>query len=281
MRTLVTGIATRLNASGRYAGPTGYRPLLRRADAETAAPIGGVEAAVGYGRYRANGSPPYLALIVVADWDTSTAVAAVEQGVNRSPRRNASFVRDAAAAGTVYRPTTNLSLRIGVLERGYVIGTPSAVRHALAVDRGDRGALGGELRGAYDDTANGALRYAARVPNGSLPDTDGLGEDAIPVPERVSGATVTANGTVEVTARIHASTADDASLFADLARARGAYVESSDPDVNAALDNLTVERTGTRVTVTYAVPADTASDHAVGVVDRAAVRRLARIARRS
>lgn len=281
-RTLVEGITTRLHESDRYAGPTGYRPLLRRANSETSAPLEAVETTVGYGRIPENGTAPYGAIIVVADWDAPTAVGAVERAVNRSPLRNASFVQKEVATGTVYRPSTNLSLRIGVLDDGYAVGTPTAVRHALAVDRGDRAALGGPLRSAYDSTRDGAIRYAAAVPNGSLSTgADRYGIDAIPEPEHVSGATVAANGTVEVTARIHASTADDAHDLEDLIRARDILLKTTDPEVDAALDNLTVDRTDTRVTVTYAAPADTAGAHAVGVVDRGAVRTIARLARSS
>lgn len=281
-RTFAEGVATRLNASGRYAGPTRYRPLLTQVDDRTVAPLDAVDAVIGYGRFPANGSIRYAAVIVVAEWEPRTAVAAVEQGVNRSAFRNTSFVRDEIATGTVYRPTTDLPLRLGVLDGAYVVGFPTAVRDAVAVDRGKRPALSGPLRAAYRGTDDGAIRFAARVPNGTLAaraNRAGLGE--LPSVGRVSGHTATANGTVRATIRLHATTADDAAELDDLVESGIVLgrTQTADPDVRAALGNLTVERRDARVAVTYEAPAGAASGHAVGVVDRAVVRRIDRLAR--
>jgi len=237
-------------------------------DGETVAP-GAAEAAA-----------QYSGTWFTAGWSEDDLVAAVQEGSDEITLES-----DTYNGYTIYEPSSTggetpseggmeaPTAWLGVIGDGeYVTGTEEAVSDALDVDAGDMDSVGNDLRDAYSGVRGGLVKTATTVPENlpedSLPDGT-VGEEDVEIdPARLQelqgGALVlyTDDDEMGLSASMTAETEEAAQHVVDIIDALIISMEKAleetgqtatpPEDLVAALEDISVDRNGTSVSVSYA-----------------------------
>lgn len=258
IREVVDAYLERRAESPFYRGPTSTAEALDRFENETGLDPERAHRVTTFSKYdeeTGRGAAEYSATIVRSDWTEEEVVSAIER------RRDVSLQATDYKGATLYEPVRRATLPawVAVLGDGtYVIGTERAVKDVVDVDRGEAEPLSGELKGAFQGTRSGYVRFAARVPEERVPDrglgaASGVNTSRVRAVEIVSGAYFSGGNTLGTETTFHATDEDTARDVEDVTRgslslARGLTKEA---DVKAALRDVEVTRDGRRVTITY------------------------------
>ncbi|MFD1512340.1 hypothetical protein [Halomarina rubra] len=264
-------LETQAESSPNYDGPESYTELIEDAEEESAdsdLSLDGFHEAVVFGDTASTGfgGEQYVGVLVRADWTP-------EEVVNASESEFTTYEETTVKGYTVYEPNETSqfgsSEQIGVVEDGvYVIGTPDVVRDTLAVAAGDESSFDGELREQYDSTQDGYFQFAMEVPQQQIPDS-AYENSGAPINTNVfadvryvSGAYYTDGDTVGMAVGMATDAESDAEDIQEVTDGGISLLKGTVENETAkeTLDDVTIERDGTRVTLTFEQTADEMSE---------------------
>jgi len=198
---------------------------------------------------RSNGSA-YRARLVETDWRPADVAAAVEA------RHGAALSRGEYRGAPLYAGD---GLAVAALdERRVAVGTPTAVRDAVDVARGERAAVSGPLGEAFAREA-GYVRFAYRFEPATVPRYVPFVSDAVRDVERVSGSYALERSRLAVRTNVTTEDAAAARAVEGILRAGVTFyrVESGNETMRRELDAVRIARHGRAVRVSHAAaPAD-------------------------
>jgi hypothetical protein len=255
-RTLANTVFESLaNASESYDGPENVEGGLTEAQNTSGVDITEVDAVTSFSASSESGE--YSGAIVETSLSESAFVSATAEN------RPYNFTESAYNGQTLYEPTEvprfETPTYIGVLGDGvYVTGTEDAVKDAIDTSVGDADPLGGDVLAAYEETADGFIRFASAVPQEELP-TEAANR-SVPVDTRVfetvtmvSGSHTAEGESVGLTVHLQTESGADASDVRDATDGAvslaSAYV--SDEQAQEQLRNIEVTKDGSMVTIDY------------------------------
>jgi len=193
-------------------------------------------------------------IVVHGDWDEATVVETARTDGGRE-------LTEATYNGkTVYRPANDTTggQWIGVLGDGqYVFGTEAAVTDTIDATTGDGTRFGGKLRTGYDDTRDGLVTFAVRVPTGQIPERVGAGPGIELTRYRqvavVSGSYYSKTNGAGVELRLLANSSEAAQDVEDVTSGGLATLEltTGNESVEQNIDAIEVEREGNSVVLSY------------------------------
>lgn len=239
--------------------PENFEALKAELENETGLALEDLHTLTAFSKYSDNGSgvTRYSATILDADWSESELVAAIETNSDTE------LVASEENGVTVYKPEETPMFGepqwVGVLGDGtYVAGTPAAVTDVINVTNGDADALSGDLKQTFQETRNGHVKFAARIPQDAIP-AESLGQGtnlntgAFNSVEMVSGAYYTDGNSMGVEVQFHATTESAARDIRDVTEGSVSLASGmvEVDEVKETLRNVEVTQDGATVTVTY------------------------------
>ncbi|MFC5969987.1 hypothetical protein ACFPYI_01450 [Halomarina salina] len=266
-------LETQANASERYDGPESYEEAMEAVENDSASgdlSADGFHEAVVFGNTNSTGvastGDQYNGVIVSSDWST-------DEFVNATESEYRPYEETTVNGYTVYKPNESAAFgtdqHIGVIDDGvYVVGSPGAVNDTLAVAAGDGSSFGGELREQYDATHDGFLQFAMEIPQQQIPDAayentgSGLEMNVFSDVRYVSGSYYSEGDSVGLTVGMNAGGSENAKDVQDVTEGGVAVLRGGIENETAkeALRDVTVERDGSRVSLTFEQPVDEVAD---------------------
>lgn len=200
------------------------------------------------------GASESTATILRTDWNEDEFVDAMEDesGVTLS--------KTAYEGVTVYEPQEDPALAtasswVAVLDDGtYVVGTQSAVTDTVDVHNGAAEPIDGDLLSAFEETRNGYIRFAFRLPEERIPARSGQFDTSeLRDVSMVSGAYYTSSNSLGVDVTMHATSESAASDIEDVLGGAISLLRGTtqNEEFKEALRDVEVTRDGTTVTVSY------------------------------
>lgn len=234
-----------------YDGPTTKGEALDVFTEETGLNLDQAELAVGFGKYESADTGGYSGLWFRADWSSEAVVEALT-----TEYRN--YTEGDYNGSTVYEPDHDYGGSwLGIpASNAYVLGTETAVKETIDVADGEMDSVGGTLVDAYSSVRDAPFKFVSTVPSDSLPQRPFQIGDSSVDPQRfadvehVAGATYHEDDVVGITLTLFAGDGDDAATIRDALEGAiaGAKGSVADETINDALEEITVERDGTKVT---------------------------------
>jgi hypothetical protein len=264
-------------AAPNYAGPEDYEAVMDDLEENTAngsLDADGFEEAVVFGKTPAasagvvatDGTEQYTGVLVASSWDT-------EAFVNESEAGGQDYEETTVEGETVYvpeeAPEYGTATHIGVVGDGtFVVGTPEVVEDTMAVVAGEADAFGGDLREQFDATEDGYLQFAMAVPQDDIPEGAyentgaGLNTNVFAEVGYVTGAYYADGDTVGMAVGMATGDAEDAKTLQDVTDGGISLLSGMTTNETASdtLDDVSVDREGSRVTLTYEAPVDDVSE---------------------
>lgn len=239
------------------AGPSNTSQALSEFENETGLDPNAADEIVAFSRQ--NGPDPavdeqYAGFIVHADWDNDRVIETVR---NES---QTTYEETTVDGQTVYRPTGTLSSSTEwfapIGDGQFVWGTERAVTDALNVSNGDAESFDGDLRAAYDDTREGLITFAVRVPTEQVPAGSGASQVDVSQYRKVSvvtGSYYTESNAAGVEARMIANSSSEARDVQDVTDGALSVASGSvqNETVKETLRSVEVTRDGDTVVVSY------------------------------
>lgn len=243
------------NASDAYDGPENATEAITEAQNSSGVDITEIDDVTTFSASSQSGE--YSGAIIETSLSESAFVSATAEN------RPYNFTETSYNGQTLYEPTEvprfETPTYIGVLADGvFVTGTEDAVKDAIDTTVGDADQIGGDVLAAYEETADGYVRFASAVPQDQLP-TEAANR-SVPVDTRVfesvtmvSGSHTAEGESVGLTVKLQTATEADASDVRDATDGAvslaSAYV--SDEQAQDQLRNIEVTKEGTVVTIDY------------------------------
>lgn len=255
-RTLANTVFDSLaNTSDSYDGPENATEAITEAQNTSGVDVTKIDDVTTFSASSQSGE--YSGAIVETSLSEQAFVSATAEN------RPYNFTETTYNGQTVYEPTEvprfETPTYIGVLADGvYVTGTEDAVKDAIDTSVGDAEQIGGDVLAAYEETADGYVRFASAVPRDQLP-TEAANR-TVPVDTRVfetvtmvSGSHTADGESVSLTVKLQTATEAEASDVRDATDGAislaSAYV--SDDQAKDQLRNIEVTKDGTVVTMDY------------------------------
>lgn len=200
----------------------------------------------------------YGGVIVHADWDRAAVLETARNGTT-------TYERTSYNGQTVLKPVSGNASEVqwvGVLDSGqYVLGSEAAVKDTIDVAAGDAAGFGGKLRTAYEDTRPGLVRFAFAVPDESVPsgETGSVDTESFQDVDTVAGSYYTTATGAGVEVRLVAAGPQSARDVEDVTNGLRAIASGTveNETTEAALRQVSIERSGSTVTVSYEQSVDT------------------------
>lgn len=207
----------------------------------------------------------YFGMVLTGSWSTDEFVTTMK---NESSYE---YSEETYNGHTVHVPDSEYaSSTIGVLKDGkFVVGSEAAVKDAIDVAEGDVESIDGPVRDKFETTREGHLRYAMsvpqeRIPAGQIGDDSQFNTDVFNKVTVVSGSGYTTSDSVGLTVRMTFSAESAAgnakSIIKGATQMYRGVVSDNATKTLLSEEHLTVEQSGSDVTVTSENSVDTLSD---------------------
>jgi hypothetical protein len=189
----------------------------------------------------------YRGTVVDAAWSPDDVVAA------HGAAHGVAYAAEGHRGRTVHVPDGESAPHVGVVAEGtYAVGSRAAVEDVLAVDAGDRSAVGDPVRRAFRGTRDAPVRYAGETPawlegDLSLPSGDALDLDPFLATATVAGSASGPGDDRRATTTVRA---DDGGAASAVESVLARYVVAVE-GTGRLLAGATVERDGTDVVVRH------------------------------
>jgi hypothetical protein len=256
-KRLMNAYIDEASSSDYYDGPEDYEEAREQFEDETDLPPSEVDYQVSFSEYSDYGMVgEYYGTIASASWDEDAVVDAYEKNYG------VTYTDDEYEGHTVYVADSEYVPQIGVLEDGlYVTGPIPAIEDVIDVKRGEEDALEDPLKSGYTSTRSAPVRYVGEMPPSVQQQDEFTGPEgkvysleAIQDAEYASGS-VYKNGNKRGTrTTIRAADEADAKDIEDLTSGYISVLEGQegmDEEAEEILGNVTVERNGRDVVVSY------------------------------
>lgn len=192
------------------------------------------------------------AMVLATSYSEADLVAAMEN-------QGAEFSEETYGDATLYvsERGSDYERVLAVLGDGeFAVGDRSTVERVVDVRAGDADALGGDLKGAFEDTTDGYVRFAMAAPSGDASEAVAsqapMDASALQSVEYVSGSFATGDGNVTTTVSLVAASESDAQQTYDLVDGvLSLYSSMDEGEFQDALDGVSVEQDGDTVTVAH------------------------------
>lgn len=262
--------------------PADVEALFDRAGDESGLDPGGVVALTAYDTGHGGEAEPgegSSATLLSTSYSESDVVDAVENRTNEADY-DVELTEETYGDTTLYAFETDTDDGdreydgvLAVLGDGeFAVGDRSAVEGVVDVRNGDEEAVGGDLRAAFEDTdADGYVRAAMALDDRQVaPGEDGtpavggteLNASAVQSVEYVSTSFATGDGNVTTTVNLHTGSSGDAEQLYELADgALALYSNVGDSEAQSALSAVSVDRSGSTVTVAHSDTVEAVESH--------------------
>jgi hypothetical protein len=249
--------------------PEDYEELQEQIQDETDLDVEAAEEMLAFGEYASDDG--YAGFILNADWTEDDLVDGLEES-------GAEYDEDDHEGKTVYEQESEYSnSAMGVLAEGqFVFGTVDAVEDTIDVKTGNGDQLDEDLRNAFTNTRDAAVRFVSSVPEEQLETTgyddedeyeEEVGDETIDYSsvqdlEHSSGSIYADGDTRGMQINYEASDTDAAEEFEEVLNTLKeiSEEESESDELDDQLENSTISRDGTTVTVTYETTVDEIED---------------------
>jgi len=249
--------------------PEDYEEFKEQIQDETDLDVEKANEALVFGEY--SDSEGYGGLILESEWTEDDLIDGLEEG-------GSDYDEDEHEGKTVYEQESEYSdSAVGVLSEGrFVFGTVDAVEDTIDVQTGNKDKLDENLRNAYKDTKNAAVRFVSDVPEEQLETTgyddeeeyeEEIGDETVDYSsvqdiEHSSGSIYADDDTRGMQINYEASDSDAAEEFEEVLNTLKeiSEEESESDEFDEQLENATISRDGTTVTVTYETTVDEIED---------------------
>jgi len=248
-----------MSSSEYYEGPESYEEALQEFNDETDLDVENLSTMTAFAEYTENDyggtdASEFSAALLEADWTEDELIEALEEAGD-------DYGDSEHEGKPLYEPESEYNdTYLGILSEGhYVMGTKDAVEAAIEVEVGEKDAVSGELKAAFEGTQSAPVRWASIYPESSVPENPpAMGEaelntDVLAEVDHVTGAVFKDGETRGIDVNLEATTEDAAKDVADLvdgslSLARGSTQSETLED---AMRDVTVERDGTTVTISF------------------------------
>jgi hypothetical protein len=256
-KRLMNAYIDEASSSDYYDGPEDYEEAREQFEDETDLPPSEVDYQVSFSEYSDYGLvEEYYGTIASANWDEDEVVAAYEDNYGIE------YDDDDYEDYTVYVADSEYVPQIGVLEEGlYVTGPIPAIEDVIDVKRGEEDALDDPLKSGYTSTRDAPMRYVGEMPPSvqqqdefTGPEGEVYSLEAIQDAEYAAGSVYKSGDERGTRTTIRADDEADAKDIEDLMSGYISVLEGQegmDEEAEEILGNITVERNGRDVVVSY------------------------------
>lgn len=256
-RRLMNAYIDQVSSSDYYDGPADYEEAREQFEEETDLPPSEVDYQVSFSEYSDYGVVgEYYGTIAKADWDEDEVVDAYEENYR------VEYEDDDYEDHTVYVTESDYVPQIGVLEEGlYVTGPIPAIEDVIDVKRGEEDPLDDPLKSGYTSTRSAPVRYVGEIPPSMQrqeeftgPEGEVYSLEAIQDAEYAAGSVYKSGNKRGTRTSIRADDEADAKDIEDLMSGYISVLEGQedmDEEAEEILGNVTVERNGRDVVVSY------------------------------